>query len=206
MGFRLDSRLPVTLPILDQLISVAPSLQGSNYQIWQFQAMCSLAFYAFLRIGEITSVKKSGANPPLQLCQLTRLMSPTGDLMAFKVTFGDFKHSHNAHPISVIVSRQPHSCPVTLLSKYLALRGSSPGPLLMSVDGLPVSRSVFSTQLSRACHLCFFDPSRFKGHSFRIGAASYAADRGLPHAQIRMLGRWKSNASLRYIRISSLRS
>ena len=51
MGFRLDSRLPITLPILDRLLAMAPFLQGSPYQISQFQAMCSLAFYAFLRIG-----------------------------------------------------------------------------------------------------------------------------------------------------------
>ena len=55
VGFRLDSRLPITLPILDKLLSVAPSLVGSSYQICQFQAMCSLAFFAFLRIGEMTS-------------------------------------------------------------------------------------------------------------------------------------------------------
>ena len=56
----------------------------------------------------------------------------------------------------------------------------------------------------KACHLCGLDPSRYKGHSFRIGAASYAEDRGLSDAQIRMLGRWKSNAFLRYIRVPSL--
>lgn len=50
VGFRLDSCLPITLPILDKLISVAPSLVGSPYQICQFQAMCSLAFFAFLQL------------------------------------------------------------------------------------------------------------------------------------------------------------
>ena len=63
VGFRLDSRLPITLPILNRLVAVASSLEGSAYQIIQFQAMCSLAFYAFLRIGEITSVFKQGAPP-----------------------------------------------------------------------------------------------------------------------------------------------
>ena len=57
----------------------------------------------------------------------------------------------------------------------------------------------------RACHLCDLDPSRYKGHSFRIGAASYAADRGFSDAQIRMLGRWKSNAFLRYLRVPNLK-
>ena len=46
VGFRLDSRLPITLPIFDRLVSSANSLQGSVYQMCQFQAMCSLAFYA----------------------------------------------------------------------------------------------------------------------------------------------------------------
>ena len=88
IGFRLDSRLPITLPILDRLVSSANSLQGSVYQMCQFQAMCSLAFYAFLRIGEITSA--GGYSNPLQLSQLTKLLSPGGDLTAFKLTFGDY--------------------------------------------------------------------------------------------------------------------
>ena len=168
--------------------------------------MCSLAFYAFLCIGEMTTHFNSNANPPLQLYQITKLISPSGDLQAFKLTFGDFKHSYNSRPFSVVLSRQPNStCPVVLLSKYLTLRGIRPGAIFVSEGGLPVSRSVFSSQLLRACHLCGLDPSRYKGHSFRIGAASYAADRGFSDAQIRMLGRWKSNAFLRYIRVPNLK-
>ena len=142
VGFRLDSRLPITVPILDRLVSIAPFLQGSTYQIIQFQAMCSLAFYAFLCIGEMTTAFHSTANPPLQLYQLTKLISPSGELQAFKLTFGDFKHSYNARPFSVVLSRQPTStCPVVLLSEYLALRGLRPGAIFVSEGGLPVPRS-----------------------------------------------------------------
>ena len=55
MRFRLNSRLPITSPILDEEISAAASLEGSAYQICQFRAMCSLAFYAFLQTGEMAS-------------------------------------------------------------------------------------------------------------------------------------------------------
>ena len=41
-------------------------------------------------------------------------------------------------------------------------------------------------------------------HSFRIGAASFAAEQGLSDAQIRVLGCWKSNAFHKYIRVSTL--
>ena len=55
-----------------------------------------------------------------------------------------------------------------------------------------------------AIKYCGLDPSRYKGHSFRIGAASYAADAGMSEPPIRALGRWKSDAFHKYIRIPSL--
>ena len=39
-------------------------------------------------------------------------------------------------------------------------------------------------------------------HSFRIGGASALATANVPAYQIQLLGRWKSDAFLRYIRLS----
>ena len=47
------------------------------------------------------------------------------------------------------------------------------------------------------------DPNRYKGHSFRIGAATYAAEQGVSDDKIRHSGRWKSDAFKKYIRITS---
>ena len=41
------------------------------------------------------------------------------------------------------------------------------------------------------------DPSSYTGHSFRIGAATTAAARGLEDSVIKTLGRWESSAYLR---------
>ena len=54
--------------------------------------------------------------------------------------------------------------------------------------------------MARCLKFCGLDTSRYKGHSFRIGAASHAADKGFSDAQIRTLGRWKSDAFHLYIR------
>lgn len=105
VGFRLDGRLPITLPILDQLLLVAPYLVGSPYQVCQFQAMCSLAFYAFLRLGEITGYKGGSSSSPLQISQFTKLVNSSQELIAFKVTFKQYKHSYNDRPFSIVVSR-----------------------------------------------------------------------------------------------------
>ena len=203
IGSRLDSRLPITLPILHRIVTSAVQFSDSHYNICQFRAMCSLAFFAFLRVDEITA---SASGHTLQINQLTKLVNQKQEIVALKVTFFNFKHNYNQRPFSLEISRQNVCCPVQLILEFLHLRGNTPGPLFIMWDGYPVTRSVFSETLSNCIKYCGLDPSRYKGHSFRIGAASHAADRGMSDAQIRTLGRWKSNAFLKYIRIQSLSS
>ena len=45
------------------------------------------------------------------------------------------------------------------------------------------------------------DQSKYCGHSFRIGAATTAAARGIEDSIIKTLGRWESVAYLQYVRI-----
>ena len=47
--------------------------------------------------------------------------------------------------------------------------------------------------------------SCFKGHSLRIGAATHVAAQGYMDNQIKAMGRWKSDAYKKYIRISSFK-
>jgi hypothetical protein len=44
------------------------------------------------------------------------------------------------------------------------------------------------------------DPKFYKGHSFRIGALTSTASSGIPLSVIQNMGRWKSDAFMRYIR------
>ena len=74
------------------------------------------------------------------------------------------------------------------------------------MDNPSLSTIFFKDILRLALTSCGLNPSRFKGHSFRIRAASFAADRGMCDAQIRALGRWKSSAFPKYIRLPSLSS
>ena len=133
-GSRLDSRLPITLPILKNLLEVSPRINGSHYQICQFKAMCSLAFFAFLRIGEITSTNNPGCHP-LQLNQLAYNCDSSNHVLSIRLTFHNFKHNYNQRPFQLTITRQPACCPVQLLLEYLALRGNREGAIFMTPGG-----------------------------------------------------------------------
>ncbi len=64
--------------------------------------------------------------------------------------------------------------------------------------------SKFLQQLSLVFRSCGLDSSKYKSHSFCIGAATFAADCGFSDTQIRLMGRWKSDASRKYIRMSNI--
>ena len=171
LGSRLDSRLPITLPILHRIIEGASQLAISQLHCCQFQAMCAIAFYGFLLIGEITSNSLKNAD-----------VDTSQHVVALKIVFGNFKHNYNQRPFSIVISRQASVCPVLLLLDYLAIRRNSPGPLFMNQGNSTVSRSFFTDLLNRSLRTCGLNPALYKGHSFRIWAASFAADRGMSDA------------------------
>ena len=91
-------------------------------------------------------------------------------------------------------------CPVAALLSWMIRRGSQPGPLFTWASGKALTRSTFVTKLREALEEAGIDSRGFSGHSFRSGAATTAATRGITDHQIKQLGRWKSSAYLRYIK------
>ena len=124
---RLDTRLPITVSILERMWANCTLVLDSGYIACMFKAMCATAFYAFLRIGEVTATKQ--APEVIQLSQLTKLSNTSGFIASVKLTFHQFKHHYNQSPISIITSRQAGVCPVETLLRYCSVRGSVPGPL-----------------------------------------------------------------------------
>ena len=91
-------------------------------------------------------------------------------------------------------------CPVAAVLTYLARRPGSPGPLFIFERGQPLSRVHLVTAIRQGLAVAGVDVSRYSGHSFRICAATTAAQVGIPDSLIQTLGRWKSSAFLSYIR------
>lgn len=202
----LDSRLPITLPILAQVISACEHTLSSCFQRKLIRAMFALAFFAALRVGEITATAGKPTANLLLLSQAFFLKNNAGDVVGVKLSMRNYKHSDSSHPTDVIVYKDKPVCAVTLLLDYWHARGQSAGPLFCWPDNTAVSRSYFTQCLHQALSFSGLDTTIYKTHSFRIGAASWAAAKGMSDAQIRLFGRWKSNAFLRYIRTPTVNS
>ena len=85
--------------------------------------------------------------------------------------------------------------------EHLTLRGNSTGLLFHFEDNTPLTKSKFTSKFRDLLIQAGIDSSLYAGHSFRIGAASTAAAKGVEDSLIQTLGRWKSSAYLLYVRL-----
>ena len=108
VGARLDSRLPITFPILQRLLESSVRVCRTNYDSCLFEAMCSLALFACLRVGERTSAQTHGRGSLTQVHQLTQLVDETNRVVALKFTLLESKQNYNQHPFSLSITRRDH--------------------------------------------------------------------------------------------------
>ena len=78
-------------------------------------------------------------------------------------------------------------CPIQALVQYIGVRSPSQGPLFILQSGAPLTRPYLVSQLQAALMHAGIEDSRFNGHSFRIGAATTAAQQGLEDSLIQTL-------------------
>ena len=81
----------------------------------------------------------------------------------------------------------------------MSLRPKKSGPLFIFEDGSYLSKAKLGQSLNQALRAAGIDPTFYKGHSFRIGAATTAVACGIEDSLIQKMGRWSSNAFQLYI-------
>ena len=93
-------------------------------------------------------------------------------------------------------------CLVDVLVQYLAIRGGTPGPLFLLPNNQSLTGASFRSALKKAFQELHMDHHQFNTHSFRNGAATSAKRAGVSDSHLKALGRWRSNAYLKYVRLS----
>lgn len=197
-----DARLPIIPTLLSKIILSLPHVINSAFIKGLLHAMYVLAFSAFLRVGEIAKTGK--LNQHFLLVNYINITASPNQENSIDLTISHCKHS--IRPIFLQISRNlenPLLCPLRALQYFMKIRkhASQNGALFSFMDGNPVSRRCFTKNLQNSLAFCGLDTKRYQSHSFRIGAATAAADLGASDIQIQNMGRWKSTAFKKYRRV-----
>lgn len=196
-----DNRLPVTMHVMTGLVKSLQFTCTSFFERVLIKTMYLLAFHAFLRVGEFTSSNKN--MPILQRHHVLELNLAQGYM---DLVLENYKHSKGKKYTLRIkcINHEQDLCPVHAIHAYIELTNNQSGPLFAFMNQDPVSRAYFTKHLNWSLAWAGFDNKFYKGHSFRIGAATHAASRGYNEEEIRLMGRWNSSAFRKYIRVEML--
>ena len=184
--------LPTTPPILRQIRALWSS-QACDFDTVMFWAACCTAFFGVFRLGEITAPTAAdhtgGHCVSVGDVAIDNPINPT----IVKVHLSHSKTDQFRQGVDIYLGKTGQElCPVSALLAYLAVRGKDPGPLFKLRDGCFLTKEIFIERVRVALDVLGLDGSMYAGHSFRIGAASTAAEVGIEDSIIKMLGRWES--------------
>lgn len=194
------TRLPITPRILRQL-KVLWSADAGSFDTIMIWAVCCVAFFGFFRMGEITSpsIRSFDDKRTLTVADVAAdsQSNPTTIRLRLKVT-----KTSQFSAVDVYLGRTDDDlCPVAALLAYLTVRGMSPGPLFQFQDGRFLTKDLLIAKVRDGLDALGLDSKDYAGHSFRIGAATTAAEAGVEDSMIKTLGRWESSAYLLYVKI-----
>ena len=194
------TRLPITPDILCQSKRVWQGWQNCRdaSMLWAAVTMC---FCGFLRSGEVVVPSPSSFDPSLHLCYGDVMVDSNDTPSIVQIRIKISKTDPFRKGIFVYLGVTGGSlCPVAAVLDFMVRRGPGEGPFFTFANGSFLTRDRFVQAVREALSCAGVDSSAYAGHSFRIGAATTAARRGIPDSMIKMLGRWESSAYTVYIR------
>lgn len=197
---RKNVRLPITFNILDKLIKRLKRGYQSQHTDALLAAVYSTAFFGFLRCGEITCDNISTFDPSIHITNNDLKFEEGRVSLKLKISKTDpFRKG-----ISIqLFSSGDTTCPVNAIKAYLSIRDKkhegNNKPLFVMLDGSPITREYFITELKCLLTSIGIDAQQYSGHSFRMGGATSAATARIEDHLIKTLGRWSSDCYTRYI-------
>ena len=193
-----DSRYPITLQRLEELLPSLASVCSNSYEVRLFKAAFSMAFFGFLRVSEMLGQRFTGGGGRGPL----KLTSVKVELSKVTVNLSGSKTNQLGHVEVVQIEKEssPDLCPVKALQQFLLVHPGNSDFLFVHFNGAPLKRHQFQSVLKKAARILGWPKGGFSSHSFRIGAATSAAANGVPLENIMLKGRWKSAAVSGYIR------
>ena len=159
-------------------------------------------FFGFLRAGEFTVPSVGSYDQEVHLNFTNLAVDSHSQLSMVCVRIKQSKTDPFRQGVHVFLgSMEGAVCPVRAIIGYTGNRNPHPGPLFICKEGTPLTHGYLVASVQQALSQTGLNVSQYNGHSFRIGAATTAAQNGLEDSMIKTLGRWRSDAYKLYIKI-----
>ncbi|XP_068681672.1 uncharacterized protein [Montipora foliosa] len=179
------TRFLITFEIMRTIHESLDLSDQDNIMIW---AACCLGYFGFLRLSEF--MVDSAFNPGIHLSVSD--IHPDSDVNPthMKVNVKCLRTDPFRKQCHIYMGRiDSPMCPYVAMDNYLKARGLASGPMFLYRDGSPLSRQKLSCTLQSILRSAGSPPCKYSGFSFRSGAATTAASRGVSDDLIKTLCR-----------------
>ena len=196
---------PITFKILSELQTYTNIENYDSYMMW---AAINLGYFGALRASEycITQLKFD-CKMNLCICDVKFEKESNVSPGNMSVFLKCSKNDQYSNGIKLVIGCSGTDvCASCTVKNYLKRRsllfGDQPhAPLFIFGNGDPLTRTLLNKHIKLIMSLLGTDCTQYSGHSLRAGAATDAARNGLSDWEIKVLGRWSSDAYQRYIRL-----
>ena len=186
-------RLPLTVEMLEQLLRLLDSDPLSRHDRLMLKAALTFGFFGFLRVSEYTRNTRGRFEPRIHPTRND--VSWVKEGIHFLIKKSKTDQTGRGTIISMSYTHRT-SCPVMAQQADFGNCTAQPRVVLFHFHTLTsrAIRAILKDLLLR----CGYDTSKYNTQSLQIGAATAAAQAGLPLSTIQRLGRWSSTAYTTY--------
>ena len=188
-------KLPITLDILTDMYT----LMGNSTHDRMLWAAFTLAFYGGLRAAELTV--NTNFHQDINMCQEDVKFISHKNIPIMTIYIKTSKTDVKGVGFHIVIACVDHvTCAYCAMDRYLKFNSSNPKDPLFKYEGVLLNRSLYQKALKLYVSALGYPAESYSGHSLRAGCATSAAAAGMMDWEIKLLGRWKSDAYQGYIR------
>ncbi len=191
-------REPVKWPHMRAMQAVWSTEGKKGKMLWAVACMC---FFGCLRVGEALTPDGVEFDEKAHLTWEDVQMEGVASPSWIRVRIKESKTDRKREGAFVRLPRTDLDvCPVRAVLEFMLVRAPGRGPFFKDQDGVGLTRRNFVKEVKWALVKMGIPEAGISGHSFRIGAATAAAESGSTDEEVKALGRWKSREYKGYIR------
>jgi len=196
-------KLPIT-PALLMRMRNCPGIDWSEPVMVVIWGAMLIAFFCFLRKDNFTVDKIDAFNSRRHLCRGDVVFGKTDVTFTFRHSKTNQFHARVHRTKAVRIAGHPLDPIQALVNAFKVCPHADPAGPAFAVptrDGgmAPLTHRLFVETLRFCLEKVGVDPSRFSGHSFRRGGATFAHRMGVSPLLIKLMGDWSSDAYMAYI-------